>query len=321
MSNPPGPDHDATPPATDNPEPPTEESEPVTEALEAVAEPAAPQEPASDDAEFGSDTPTEVLTSPTAPTQPRLAPGFDPNDMAHIQTPPEAATAEIPVPAPPADQSEFEQPTQRRYTAPGFDAGATEQFHIVPDAPTEVISMPKKRQVVAGPPKAPPPQPPQPAQEPPKEKRRRSWRWVLVLVLVVAVLAAAAIIGALWLTGKATPRISQQDRVRSTIENFDVAVQKGDLATLRSITCGAMADSYVNYDEKAWAETHARVAAAKQYPVVASIDEVVVNGDYAEANVTTYMAYAPQTKSTRSFDLQYRDGQWKVCQAPGGPGG
>ena len=46
------------------------------------------------------------------------------------------------------------------------------------------------------------------------------------------------------------------------------------------------------------------------------IDQVVVNGDHAEANVTTFMAYAPQTRSTRSFDLQFRDDQWKICQAP-----
>jgi len=66
--------------------------------------------------------------------------------------------------------------------------------------------------------------------------------------------------------------------VRTTIKNFDVAVQKGDLATLRSITCGATRDSYVNYDDRAWTDTHARVAAAKQYPVVASI-ELVEAGD------------------------------------------
>ena len=40
--------------------------------------------------------------------------------------------------------------------------------------------------------------------------------------------------------------------------------------------------------------------------------------DHAEANVTTFMAYAPQTRSTRSFDLQFRDEQWKICQAPTG---
>jgi hypothetical protein len=27
------------------------------------------------------------------------------------------------------------------------------------------------------------------------------------------------------------------------------------------------------------------------------------------------MAYAPQTRSTRSFDLQYRDDQWKICES------
>ena len=52
--------------------------------------------------------------------------------------------------------------------------------------------------------------------------------------------------------------------------------------------------------------------------IVASIDQVVVNGDHAEANVTTFMAYAPQTRSTRSFDLQFRDDQWKICQTPDG---
>ena len=146
--------------------------------------------------------------------------------------------------------------------------------------------------------------------------RTRSWGWVVALILVIAALAAVAILGTLLLTRDSKAKESQEDMVRSTIQNFDVAVQKGDLATLRSITCGATRDSYVNYDDRAWTDTHARVAAAKQYPVVASIDQVVVNGDHAEANVTTFMAYAPQTRSTRSFDLQFRDDQWKICQAP-----
>jgi hypothetical protein len=45
---------------------------------------------------------------------------------------------------------------------------------------------------------------------------------------------------------------------------------------------------------------------------------VVVNGNHAEANVTAFMAYAPQTRSTRSFDLQYRDDQWKICESNSG---
>jgi hypothetical protein len=88
------------------------------------------------------------------------------------------------------------------------------------------------------------------------------------------------------------------------------------LATLRDVTCGQTKDTYANYDDNAWTDAYSKISAAKQYPVVASIDEVVVNGDHAEANVTSYMAFDPATKSTRSFDLQFRDDQWKICQAP-----
>lgn len=110
-------------------------------------------------------------------------------------------------------------------------------------------------------------------------------------------------------------RASQQDQVRTTIQTFDNAIRQGDLSTLRSITCGQTRDSYVNYDDRSWADTYSRVLAAGQYPVVASIDEVVVNGDHAEANVTSYMAFDPNMRSTRSFDLQFRDDQWKICQS------
>jgi hypothetical protein len=128
--------------------------------------------------------------------------------------------------------------------------------------------------------------------------------------------AGAAILGTVMLTREDAPKVSQEDRVRTTIQNFDTAIQKGDLATLRSITCGETADSYIKYDDARWKDIHARVAAARQYPVVASIDQVVVNNTHAEANVTSFMAFDPATRSTRSFDLEFRDEQWKICQAP-----
>jgi len=207
---------------------------------------------------------------------------------------------------------ETNQPEERRFTAPSnFDAGSTQIIDRPSDPATEVmppVSMGQQNPVVPQviPPRTGTVRPP---------RTRRSWGWVVAVILVIAALAAVAILGTLLLTRDSTPKVSQQDKVRSTIQNFDVAIQKGDLATLRSITCGTTRDSYVNYEERAWTETHARVAAANQYPVVASIDQVVVNGDHAEANITTFMAYAPQTRSTRSFDLQFRDDQWKICQA------
>jgi hypothetical protein len=213
---------------------------------------------------------------------------------------------------------ETNQPAERRFTAPsGFDAGSTQKIDTPADPATEVMAPVQTEQIAQ--PKSVAPQVIPPRVDAPKPPRtHRSWGWVVALVLVIAALVAVAILGTLLLTRGSTPKVSEEDKVRSTIQNFDIAVQKGDLATLRRITCGTTRDSYVNYDERAWTETHARVAAAKQYPVVASIDQVVVNGDHAEANVTTFMAYAPQTRSTRSFDLQFRDDQWKMCQASDG---
>jgi hypothetical protein len=221
-----------------------------------------------------------------------------------------------------APQESVEDPAgERRFTAPsGFDAGSTQKIDRPPDPATEVFPMSEpteqfsaQQQKTAAPQVIPARsgEAPRPVQQP-----RRSWGWVIAVVLVIAALVAIAVLGTLLLTRDSDTAASQEDQVRSTIEEFDTAIQSGDLATLRGITCGVTRDSYVNYNDKSWAETHERVAAAKQYPVVASIDQVVVNGDHAEANVTTFMAFAPQTRSTRSFDLQFRDDQWKICQAP-----
>lgn len=211
---------------------------------------------------------------------------------------------------------------ERRFTAPsGYDE-STRKIDTPPDPETEIFAPPADSDTVAAEvPKGAAPQvipPREEADQAPQPATRRSWGWVVAVVLVIAALVAIAVLGTVLLTRESSPGASQEDDVRDTIQNFDSAIQRGDLATLRSITCGTTSDNYVKYDQKAWDETHARVAAAKQYPVVASIDQVIVNGDHAEANVTSFMAFAPQTRSTRSFDLQFRDNQWKICQAPAG---
>jgi len=257
------------------------------------------------------------MSNPSGPEQPDDAGASAAEETANTQ-PAEAVTDPVHEPAteillsPEAEAQlpteETSQPAERRYTAPsGFD-GSTQRINTPADPATEVmppVPGPKPIAPQLIPPRTDAPKPP---------RSRRSWGWVIALLLVIAALVAVAILGTVLLTRGSTPKASEEDKVRTTIQNFDVAVQNGDLATLRSITCGTTRDSYVNYDERAWKETHSRVAAAKQYPVVASIDQVVVNGDHAEANVTTFMAYAPQTRSTRSFDLQFRDDQWKICQ-------
>ena len=231
------------------------------------------------------------------------------------------------------------QPRERRFTAPGFDAKETAIIATPPDPATEVFATPPVPPGAPGqgatPPAAPPnlqhPQHPPagpktatPQSIPPRRgmklptSRQYNWGWVLAIVVIVLALAAIAILGTVLLTRHKNVSASPEDRVRQTIQSFDVAVQRGDLKTLRSITCGATRDGYVDYDEHSWDETYRRVSAAKQFPVIANIDQVVVNGQHAEANITTFMAYDPQLRSTRSLDLQFRDDQWKICQSPSG---
>jgi hypothetical protein len=229
------------------------------------------------------------------------------------------------------DAAASDDKPERRFTAPGFDAKETQVIATSADPATEVFNT---RQPAPGPPQ--PPQPPQPPPPPPgplppktavpqsipghggkgASGKAHNWGWVLAIVVIVLALAAIAILGTVLLTRSKHAKVSQEDQVKHTIQAFDAAVQTGDLSTLRGITCGTTRDGYVDYDERSWEETYHRVSAAKQYPVIASIDQVVVNGQHAEANITTFMAYDPALRSTRSLDLQFRDDQWKICQSP-----
>lgn len=186
----------------------------------------------------------------------------------------------------------------RRYTAPGFDAGSTQIIDRVPDAgePTELIARLRSR----------------PRTIPGRTGRRRTVR-ALIALLAVGLTAAAIAGGVIY--KRNSDREAAQQAVRSTIDRFDAALKDGDLATLRSVTCGKLHETYVEYDDRTWTDTYSKVMAAKQYPVVASVDEVVVDGDHAEANVTSSMAFEPATTSTHSFDLQRHGDQWKICQS------
>jgi hypothetical protein len=217
-------------------------------------------------------------------------------------------------PAPPLQRGE------RRYTAPGFDAKETAILNAANDPATEVFEPGRSPRLGEGEPRTALPQliPPRLGAKL-RPSTQRSWGWVLALILIILALAAVAVLGTVLLTrNDRKAAASREDQVRSTIQHFDAAVQTGDLTTLRTLTCGNMRDDYVNYDQREWNETYHQVAAAKEYPVVANIDQVVVNGNHAEANVTAFMAYAPQTRSSRSFDLQYRDDQWKICESSTG---
>ena len=211
------------------------------------------------------------------------------------------------------------RPGERRFTAPGFDAKETAIISAASEPATEVFTQGRSAGGPTGARTATPQMIPPRLGSKFRPSGQRSWGWVLALILIILALAAVAVLGTVLLTrNDRKSAASQEDQVRNTIQSFDAAVQTGDLTKLRSLTCGSMRDDYVNYNQREWTDTYQRVAAAKQYPVVANIDQVAVDGNHAEANVTAFMAYAPQTRSTRSFDLQYRDDQWKICESSTG---
>jgi hypothetical protein len=211
------------------------------------------------------------------------------------------------------------QPGERRFTAPGFDAKETAIINAASDPATEVFAQGRSFGGQASARTATPQLIPPRLGAKFRPSGQRSWGWVLALILIILALAAIAVLGTVLLTrNDRKSSASQEDQVRNAIQSFDAAVQTGDLTKLRSLTCGSVRDNYVNYNQREWSDTYHRVAAAKQYPVVANIDQVLVNGNHAEANVTAFMAYAPQTRSSRSFDLQYRDDQWKICESSSG---
>jgi hypothetical protein len=227
-----------------------------------MSNPSGPDQPdeATEPAAEATDE-TEGTLRAEAVTDPEHEPATE------IFLPPEAQT-QLP-------DDETNQPAERRFTAPSaFDAGSTQKIDTPADPATEVMPVPRMEGAPAGTATNEPmaqqksvaPQLIPPRNEPVRPPRdRRSWGWVVALLLVIAALVAVAILGTVLLTRGSTPKVSQEDMVRSTIQNFDVAVQNGDLAALRTITCGTTRDSYVSYDERAWTQTHARVAAAKQF--------------------------------------------------------
>ena len=160
------------------------------------------------------------------------------------------------------------QQRARRFTAPGFDAKETAVIATSPEPATEVFASPPGPEgptaQMGAPSKAAVPQsiPPRLGAEP-GTSRQFNWGWVLALVVIVLALAAIAILGTVLLTRKHS-KVSEEEQVRHTISEYDIAVQRGDLTALRTITCGTARDGYADYDEHAWQETYQRVSAAKQ---------------------------------------------------------
>src|SRR5262249_31074337 len=125
---------------------------------------------------------------------------------------------------------------ERRFTAPGFDAKETQVIATAAEPATEVFGAPPTPPGPPGP-AGPAPMPPKSAVpqsipsrdrgKPRSASRNFNWGWVLAITVIVLALAAIAILGTVLLTRGRHAKVSQEDQVRHTIQQFDVAVQRG----------------------------------------------------------------------------------------------
>ncbi|MDI9898133.1 hypothetical protein QM797_25715 [Rhodococcus sp. IEGM 1381] len=155
---------------------------------------------------------------------------------------------------------------------------------------------------------------PQRVGPPPAEPRKPSHKnWWAALVAAVVVIAAVAA-GAYLLIDRTSEDNSPEAQIRSTVESFTRALATGDLATLRSTSCGDLATFYRDIPDAEFADVHRVSVEQGSIPTVDSIDAIqVTDATTAIAQVIAHTDANPNDRSPRTFDLRLEGDQWKVC--------
>ncbi|REK80474.1 hypothetical protein DVG80_13685 [Rhodococcus erythropolis] len=205
------------------------------------------------------------------------------------QPKPEPATVAIPKaaqPTPPSRQAPTPPPPQQRAAPQRVGVAAT---------PPPAQPMPTRIEPAA----------------PEKTKRSGKGWYIAAAAAGVAVLAAIGV--AVFVSSNSgSGESSPEAQVQTAISTYVDALQTGDLATLRTSTCGALGEYYRTIPDAAFAQVHDNAVAQKTIPQVGAVDAVRITDDTAIAQV---QASLPSTgeQSWRTFDLERQDGTWKVC--------
>lgn len=155
-------------------------------------------------------------------------------------------------------------------------------------------------------------------------RRRGPW----IAAALVALLAIAGVVAfALTRGGASASGPSDDEKIRTSIDTFTTALRDGDLATLRTATCGPLASFYRGISDADFAATHDAAVAAGTVPVVESVDTIQISeaaeppGQITEAQppdqTTAIAQVTARTEgaqpSARTFDLALDGETWKVC--------
>ncbi|MFE5700614.1 transcriptional regulator [Rhodococcus koreensis] len=300
-------------PQSELPKPPA--PRPRAEAPQGAAASAAkPQEKASEAATTAIPTQTGGRAAPEAATvQMHRTPNTQnpkaQNQRGQAKTPSGDETVAIPVtrpavpstPPPPRPAPQANRPQQPQNGRPVPP----------PPAPPRPAPAPPK----AAPQRVLPPQQSAPqrvaAAEKPAKKHGKAWLFAAIAagVIVVAAIAVAGIV----VYNNNQAENSPEAQVQGTIDTFIAALTQGDLATLRTSTCGSLAEYYQGISDQDFAEVHQVAVTQQNIPVVGGVDAVQITGDTAIAQVKAHTAANPGEQSWRTFNLEKVDGTWKIC--------
>ncbi|MFC0449699.1 transcriptional regulator [Rhodococcus jostii] len=211
------------------------------------------------------------------------------------------ATPPPPRPAASANQSRPNPAQQRQNSRP---------VPPPPAPPRPAPAPPKAAPQRVLPPQQSAPQRVAAAQQPPK-KHGKAWLFAAIAAGVIVV-AAIAVTGVIVYNNNQAEN-SPEAQVQGTIDTFVAALTQGDLATLRTSTCGSLAEYYQGISDQDFAEVHQVAVTQQNIPVVGGVDAVQITGDTAIAQVKAHTAANPSEQSWRTFNLEKVDGTWKIC--------
>jgi len=258
---------------------PVEAPEPAAEADEPAADDAASSDVVEESVDVASDAndSTEGSVESTADVTPT------------VQITKSAAAA-APVAAATADKTEkfaAQQPAPAAPVAPAAPA---------PEAPAQ----PAAPQVIA------PAAPAAPAA--PKSKRGK----LIGLVIAALVVIAAIAVGIWYMTIGTSPATKAADAAKS----YQQAMNDGDLAKLRDITCGEENTTYTSMDEAEFNKAYQAQKANDQLMKFDDVNAVAIDGDTARVGVDMYPSGDPSNKAPAQITLHKVGDDWKVCKKP-----
>lgn len=161
---------------------------------------------------------------------------------------------------------------------------------------------------VAAAPAQPGPSRIEPQTSEPAPRSGKAW----YIAVVAAVVAVGAAVGVAVFVSGGDNGPSAEAQVQVAVSTYVDALNSGDLATLRTATCGSLADYYRDIPDDAFAQVHENAVTQKTIPQVSAVDAVRITDDTAIAQVQATIPSSGE-QSWRTFDLERQDNIWKVC--------